>query len=166
MLFLLSCFSASKETGTVGKFKTLVLIPLFCWINIHTCHSSKSFREVSKITSLCIKQLLKGENLSDSNCWTYPERDSNFFINSYITMLVVMRGWFSWWREDWGYSRFLNTFAFISNFCKQQWTSIETERGMVLYCHTLLWVDRRSKDERNNLEWNLISLNVMQCVSK
>lgn len=40
--------TAFEKTGTVGKFKTSVLIPLFCWINIHTCHGSKSFSEVWK----------------------------------------------------------------------------------------------------------------------
>lgn len=96
----------AKETGTVGKLKTSVLIPLFCWINIHTCHGSKSFAEIEEWchtwgNSRYGMWARRGCEHNPSHLihdWRTTPNVIVFFIeisNSYITMIVVMRGWFS-----------------------------------------------------------------------
>lgn len=157
VFFLPSAFS--KETGTVGKLKTSVLIPLFCWINIHTCHGSKILVRshpagVSHADG--VFRAAECEHGMWRNSPTGPERDSSFFINekisnSYSTMIVVMRGWFSVEVERGsssekkeGEERFLNTFAFGSEQCR----SIERCRNNIEHCCGLTTAEKR---------WNSIS---------
>lgn len=65
-------------------------------------------------------------------------------------MIFVTRGWFSSWTEEWGYSRFLNTFAFVSNFNSNNERRF-TERGTWFCWYTLLWADDNNKKFDNEL---------------